>query len=244
LRDIEAFDHVIVNPISHFGKGTLKKTWDLVLIQIHSTGTKKITRNKTKNLLNLLILISVGLLIFAGRHKKLSWAGRRSSEDFLRSFSTNASSQLNVLGHDGHSLRVDCTEVGVFEQSNQVGLRRFLERQDCGALKSEIVLEVLRDFTHQALERQLANQEVGTFLVPSDFSKRHGTRAIAVRLLDSACSGSALARRFCRELLAGRLASREFSCSLLCSSHDFCFCFFLKFLAQSSLFPKNTRKIN
>ena len=36
----------------------------------------------------------------------------------LSSLASDTSSQLDVLRHDGHSLGVDGTQVGVFEQTN------------------------------------------------------------------------------------------------------------------------------
>jgi hypothetical protein len=43
---------------------------------------------------------------------------------------TNALGQLNVLGHDGHTLGVDRTEVCVLKQANQVRLRCLLKSQN------------------------------------------------------------------------------------------------------------------
>jgi hypothetical protein len=51
----------------------------------------------------------------------------------LSTFATDATGQLDVLGHDSHTLGVDSAQVGVLEQSNQVGLAGFLrsdERKD------------------------------------------------------------------------------------------------------------------
>jgi hypothetical protein len=71
---------------------------------------------------------------------------------------TDAAGELDVLGHDGDALGVDGAEVGVLEEADQVRLGSLLQRGDCGALEAEVGLEVLRDFPHQALERQLADQ--------------------------------------------------------------------------------------
>ena len=38
----------------------------------------------------------------------------------LGAFATDATSQLDVLGHDGHSFSVDGAQVGVFEQSENI----------------------------------------------------------------------------------------------------------------------------
>jgi len=44
------------------------------------------------------------------------------------------------------------------------------------------------------LERKLADEELGRLLVLADLAKRHGSRAVAVRLLDAACGWCRLAR--------------------------------------------------
>ena len=79
----------------------------------------------------------------------------------LSAFSTDTASELDVLRHDRHTLGVDRTQVGVFKQPDQVRLGRLLQRQHRRRLKAQIRLEILRDFTHETLERELANQKLG-----------------------------------------------------------------------------------
>ena len=83
----------------------------------------------------------------------------------LRAFTTNSSRQLNIFWHDRDALGVNRAQVGVFKQASQVRLGRFLQRQDSVRLESQVSLEVLGDFSDQALKRQLADQEFGRFLV-------------------------------------------------------------------------------
>ena len=45
----------------------------------------------------------------------------------LSSLSTDPPGQLDVLGHDGHTLGVDGAQVGVLEQTDQVGLASLLK---------------------------------------------------------------------------------------------------------------------
>ena len=54
----------------------------------------------------------------------------------LRAFTTNAAGQLNVLGHDGDTLGMDCAQVGVLEERDEVRLGCLLEGQDekCASL--------------------------------------------------------------------------------------------------------------
>jgi hypothetical protein len=46
-------------------------------------------------------------------------------------------------------------------------------------------LEVLSDFSDKTLEGELANEELGRFLVTSDLAEGNSTRPEAMRLLDS-----------------------------------------------------------
>jgi hypothetical protein len=78
----------------------------------------------------------------------------------LRAFTADAAGQLDVLAHDSDALRVDGAQISVFKKGNQIGFRSLLKSQDRSALEAKIVLKILGDFTNQALERQLADQEV------------------------------------------------------------------------------------
>eukprot|EP00964_Phaeocystis_antarctica_P113979 scaffold77957_cov68-Phaeocystis_antarctica.AAC.3 len=136
-----------------------------------------------------------------------------------RALATDATGQLDVLGHDGHALGVDRAQVGVLEEANQVRLGGLLEGDNGRRLEAEVGLEVLRDLADQALEGQLADQELGRLLVPADLTERDGARAVAVGLLDAARGRGGLARRLGGELLAGRLASGGLACGLLGTGH-------------------------
>jgi len=74
--------------------------------------------------------------------------------------------KLDVLRHDGHALGVHGAEVGVLEKPDQVGLGRLLQRADRSGLEPEVGLEVLGDLADEALERELADEELGRPLVP------------------------------------------------------------------------------
>ncbi len=45
----------------------------------------------------------------------------------LSALSSDAASELDVLGHDGHSLGVDGAQVGVLKETHEVGLGGLLE---------------------------------------------------------------------------------------------------------------------
>ena len=50
-------------------------------------------------------------------------------------------------------------------------------------------LDVLRDFTDETLEGELADEELRRLLVTTDFTKGDSTRPETVRLLDTASRG-------------------------------------------------------
>jgi hypothetical protein len=81
---------------------------------------------------------------------------------------------------------VDGAQVGVLKQADQVGLRGLLQGEDGLRLEAQVGLEVLGDLANQALERQLADQQLSRLLVLADLAQGNSARAVAVRLLDAA----------------------------------------------------------
>ena len=53
----------------------------------------------------------------------------------------------------------------------RAGLGRLLERGNSGALEAEVGLEVLGNLTHETLEGELAEEELGGLLVPTDLTE-------------------------------------------------------------------------
>jgi hypothetical protein len=137
----------------------------------------------------------------------------------LGALPADAAGELDVLGHDGDALGVDGAEVGVLEQADEVSLGGLLQRGDGGGLEAEVGLEVLRDLADQALEGQLADEQLRALLVLADLAQRHGARAEAVRLLHAAGRRGRLARRLGRQLLPRGLAARGLARRLLRASH-------------------------
>ena len=140
-------------------------------------------------------------------------------ETDLRALATDAAGKLDVLGEDGHTLGVDGAEVGVLEEADEIGFRGLLESHDGRGLEAEVRLEVLGDLAHEALERQLAQEELRRLLVATDLAERHGAGAVAVGLLDAASGGRRLAGGLGGERLAGRLATGGLARSLLRACH-------------------------
>ncbi len=103
----------------------------------------------------------------------------RGSNQCSQTLPTDAAGELDVLGHDRHTLGVDCAQVGVLEEPHEVSLRRLLQRQDGLRLKAQVGLEVLRDLSHKPLERELADEQLGGLLVLAEQGSRRWRRACA-----------------------------------------------------------------
>jgi hypothetical protein len=91
--------------------------------------------------------------------------------------STKTSRKLDILGLDSNTLDMDCCQVGILKESNEVGLAGFLECSNGGGLESQVCLEILGNLTNETLEGELADQELGRFLVTTNFTKSDGSRS-------------------------------------------------------------------
>jgi len=137
----------------------------------------------------------------------------------LCSLSTDPPGQLDVLWHDGDSLGVDGAQVGVLEETDQVGFRSFLESHDGGALEPQIGFEILGDFSDQSLEWELSDQKFSGFLVSSDLSEGDGSWSESVWLFDTTGGWGGFSGSFGGELLSWGFTSGGFSSGLFSSSH-------------------------
>ena len=133
------------------------------------------------------------------------------------SLSSDSSSELHIFWHDGDSLGVDGTEVGVLEESDHVGLGSFLKSKDGRGLESQVGLEIVGNFSDESLEWELSNEEISGFLEFSDFSKSDGTWSESVCSLDTTAWGWTLSLG--GELLSWSFGSDGLSGGLLGSSH-------------------------
>jgi len=149
------------------------------------------------------------------RKRSLTWLTRH-----LSTLTTDTAGQLDVLWHDRHTLGVDGTQVGVLEETDEVSLAGFLESHDSWALETQVGLEVLCDLTNQTLEWQLADQELGRFLVTTDLTKSNGSWPVTMRFLHSTGGWCTLAGCLGCKLLPWRLSSCRLTSGLLCTSHD------------------------
>ena len=137
----------------------------------------------------------------------------------LSTLATDTAGQLDVLGHDGHTLGVDGAQVGVLKQTDEVSLAGLLESHDSRGLESQVSLEVLGDLSHQTLEGQLAEKELGGLLVPPDLTESHSARPVSVGLLHSSSGWGRLPGSLGGQMLPGSFSSGGFPSSLLGSRH-------------------------
>ena len=68
-------------------------------------------------------------------------------------------------------------------------LAGLLQGQDSRRLEAKVSLEVLGDFTDEALERELPDEELRRLLVTTNFTEGDGSRAEPMRLLHASGSG-------------------------------------------------------
>ena len=97
-------------------------------------------------------------------------------------------------------------------------------------MESQVVLEFRSDLSHQSLEGELSDEELGALLESSDFSESDSARSESVGLLDSSGSGGGLLCLFVSNVLSWGLASSVLSSGLLCSCHFSFLCFYLELL--------------
>ena len=127
--------------------------------------------------------------------------------DSLGAFPTDTSGKLDILGHNGDPLGVNGAQVGVLEETDQIGLGSLLQGSDGRRLEAEVGLEVLGDLPHQTLERQLPNEQLGGLLVSPDLPESHCSGSEPVRFLHASGGRSSLPGCLGGELLPGSLAS-------------------------------------
>merc|ERR1712131_522034 len=132
---------------------------------------------------------------------------------------TDATDQLDVLGHDGDTLGVDGAQVGVLKQADEVSLRSLLQGHDSAGLESQVSLEVLGNLTDQTLEGQLADQELSGLLITTDLTESDSSGPVPVGLLDTTGGRSGLPGSLGSQLLPGGLSSSGFTSGLLGTSH-------------------------
>ena len=138
---------------------------------------------------------------------------------YLRTFSTDTTCELDVLRHDGNTLCMDSTQVGIFEKTNKVCLSSFLKGKNSRSLETKIGLEILSDLTHKTLEWQLADKKVSGLLVTTDLTKSNSSWAVTVRLLHTSSCWGGFTCCLGGKLLTRSFSSGGFTCGLLGTCH-------------------------
>jgi hypothetical protein len=130
---------------------------------------------------------------------------------------------------------VNGAKVGVFEETDQIGLRCFLEGKDSWGLESQIILEFRGNFSNESLEWKFSNEEFSALLESSDFSESDCAWSESVGFLDSASGSSGLLCLFVCDVLPGGFASGVLPCGLLGSCHFYIVWFYLELLPLINL---------
>ena len=116
---------------------------------------------------------------------------------------------------------MDCAEVGVLKQANQVGFGGFLKGKDGSGLDPQVLAappKRMHDLSDQPLEGKLANEKILGLLVLADLSQSHSAGPVAV-LLGVAGGWGRLAGGLGRKLLARSLAPSRLASGLLGACH-------------------------
>ncbi|KAL4591437.1 hypothetical protein LXL04_004402 [Taraxacum kok-saghyz] len=82
----------------------------------------------------------------------------------LSPLTTNPTSELHILRHDGDPFSMNRAQICVLEESNKVSFGSLLKGSHGGALESQIGLEILSDFPHKPLERKFPDQKLSALL--------------------------------------------------------------------------------
>merc|ERR1719309_1023250 len=138
----------------------------------------------------------------------------------LSTLSTDTTRRLDVLWHDGHALGVNGAQIGVLEQTDQVGLTSLLQSPNGGTLEPEICLEILGNLPHQPLEGQLPDEKLGRLLVTPNLPESDCTGPVSVGLLDAPGGRGRLPGSLSSQLLTRSLSSGRLTGGLLGTSHS------------------------
>jgi hypothetical protein len=78
----------------------------------------------------------------------------------LRALAADTACKLNVLGHNGHTLGMNSTQVGIFKESDKIGFCGFLESKDSRSLEAKVTLEVLGYLTNKTLKGDCVHSKI------------------------------------------------------------------------------------
>ena len=90
------------------------------------------------------------------------------SRFLVAALAADAECELHILRHDCDALCVDCAQVCVLEEADEVCFRRLVEGEEGGGLEAKVVavggFEVGGDLADEALEGALLDEELGGLL--------------------------------------------------------------------------------
>jgi hypothetical protein len=92
-------------------------------------------------------ILNVQLLRGIYKSERLTAEIEIESTNLCGTFTTETTSELEILGLDGDALGVDGSQVGIFEEGDEVSLCSFLESHDGRRLEAEIRLVVYQDIS-------------------------------------------------------------------------------------------------
>lgn len=90
---------------------------------------------------------------------------------------SDSAGQVHVLLHDGHTVSVDCTELGVLEDPMQVGLTSLLQSEQCLCLYPQLGVDSFEYFLHNSLEGGSRDEQASILLVLLDLLERDRARS-------------------------------------------------------------------
>lgn len=114
---------------------------------------------------------------------------------------------------------MDGAQVGVFEETDEVGLGSLLQSHHGRPLESEISLEVLGNLSDQSLEGEFADEELSALLVSTDLSESDSSGPVPMGFLDPTSRRGRLSGSLGGKLLSRSLSSGGFASGLLCTRH-------------------------
>lgn len=97
--------------------------------------------------------------------------------------------------------------------------RTYLKGANGSRLETQIGLEILSNFTHQSLEGQLTDEQLGRLLVTTDLTKSHSTGTITMGLLYTTGGWCRFTGCLGGQLLAWSFTSSGFTSGLLGTCH-------------------------
>ena len=96
---------------------------------------------------------------------------------------TEPPAQLDILWHNGYPLSMNGAKICIFHDPGDVRLPSRLQRHNRMRLETQIRLEILRNLAHETLERELAAQKFGAFLVFPNLPESDCSRPVEINML-------------------------------------------------------------